>query len=246
VTSSRIGETLRAARTRLGWSREALAYHSGVSWAAIAQIESGRRRDARLSSLTALATALSVSVDYLIGAAMTAPLLGHLVLAYGSDDEFLATTVPFLSQGIERSEPVLAVTTPAHIELLRDSLGANAGHIVFADSLGWLTSPNAALDRYRAFVTEQLEAGAPWVRILGEPIWAGRSDAEIVAWTRYESLFNLAFASMPITVLCPYDARTLPAAIIADAHRTHPAIAHGADATGNPAYREAEAFLLSV
>ncbi len=247
MASSRIGETLRAARTRLGWSREALAYHSGVSWAAIAQIESGRRRDARLSSLTALAAALSVSVDYLIGAgAIRAPLLGHLVLAYGSDDEFLATIVPFLSQGIERSEPVLAVTTPAHIELLRNSLGASAGHIVFANSAGWLTSPNAALDRFRAFVTQQLDAGSPWVRILGEPIWAGRSDAEIVAWTRFESLFNLAFASAPVTALCPYDARTLPAAIVADAHRTHPVIAHGVDATENPDYRQAEEFLLGV
>ena len=120
MTSSRIGETLRAARVRLGWSREALAYHAGMSWAAIAQIESGRRQNVQLSSLTALATALSVSVDYLIGAGPISPaLLEHLVLAYGSEDEFLAMAIPFLAQGIERSEPALAVTSAAHIELLQ-------------------------------------------------------------------------------------------------------------------------------
>ena len=58
-------QALRAARARAGWSRETLAHHSGVSWSAIAQIESGRRRDVRLSSLSALADALGVSVDEL-------------------------------------------------------------------------------------------------------------------------------------------------------------------------------------
>ena len=70
---------LKAARGRLGWSRETLAHHSGVSWSAIAQIQSGRRKDVRLRSLSALAKALGVSVDYRIGAATaTAPqLLEH-------------------------------------------------------------------------------------------------------------------------------------------------------------------------
>jgi transcriptional regulator with XRE-family HTH domain len=246
VTSSRIGETVRAARVRLGWSREALAYHAGMSWAAIAQIESGRRQEVRLSTLTALATALSVSVDYLIGAGPMSPrLLEHRVLAYGSDEEFLATTVPFFAQGIQRSEPALAVTSAAHIELLRTSLGADAGHVVFVDSAGWLTSPNAALDRFRAWVKQEIDAGASWVRILGEPIWVGRSDAEIVAWTRFESLFNLAFASTPISVVCPYDTRALSADVVANAFRTHPVIAHGTHVAENPEYREAEQFLLS-
>jgi transcriptional regulator with XRE-family HTH domain len=58
---------LRAARERRGWSREVLAVQSGVSWSAIAQMESGRRKDVRLSTLTALSDALGVTVDYLAG-----------------------------------------------------------------------------------------------------------------------------------------------------------------------------------
>src|SRR3977135_4205548 len=89
VALSEIGTSLRAARERVGMTREALAYHSGVSWAAIAQIESGRRKDVRLSSLTALADALGVSVDYLLGktATFTPQLFEHRVLTYGSDQE---------------------------------------------------------------------------------------------------------------------------------------------------------------
>jgi transcriptional regulator with XRE-family HTH domain len=249
MVGSRIGDALRVARARLGWSREALAYHSGVSWSAIAQIESGRRRDVRLSSLSALADALNVSVDYLIGteAATTTPrLLEHRVFTHGSDDQFLAAAIPFLAEGIERSDCLLAVTTAAQTELLRDALDDRSDHVEFADSAEWYRSPNAALTGYRAFVKERFDAGATWIRIVGEADWAGSSDAEVTAWTRYESMINLAFASSPVTVVCSYDVRTLPAKLVADAGRTHPEFAHGNDATASPAYREPEDLLLEA
>jgi DNA-binding XRE family transcriptional regulator len=62
-----IAAVLRRTREERGWSREELAVHSGVSHAAIAQIESGRRVDVRLRSLVALADALGVSLDELAG-----------------------------------------------------------------------------------------------------------------------------------------------------------------------------------
>jgi transcriptional regulator with XRE-family HTH domain len=246
MASSRIGESLKAARARLGWSREALAYHSGVSWSAIAQIESGRRKDVRLSSLSTLADALGVSVDYLIGTAatITPKLLEHRVLTYGSDEEFLAAAIPFLGEGIERSHCLLAVTTKAQIGLLRDTLEERSEHLEFADSVDWYRSPNEAFNRYRAFVKRRFEAGAAWIRIVGEPVWAGRSDAEVTAWTRYESMINVLFASSPATIVCPYDVRSVPVKVIADARRTHPEVAHGSDATASPTYREPEDFLL--
>jgi transcriptional regulator with XRE-family HTH domain len=249
MVASRIGESLRAARTRAGWSREALAYHSGVSWSAIAQIESGRRRDVRLSSLSALADALNVSVDYLIGtaAATSAPhLLEHRVFTHGSDEQFLAAAIPFLADGIERSDCLLAVTTAAQTGLLRDALDDRSQHVEFADSADWYRSPNTALDGYRAFVKEKFDAGASWIRIVGEADWAGSSDAEITAWTRYESMVNLAFASWPVTVVCSYNERSLPADLVASARRTHPEIAHGSDASANPMYREPENLLLEA
>src|SRR6202162_5296399 len=102
MASSRIAQSLKSARQRLGWSRETLAHHSGLSGAAIAQIESGRRQEVRASSLLALAAELGGSVDYLVGGSATvAPaLLKHRVLEYGSDDEYLSTAIPFLTEGI--------------------------------------------------------------------------------------------------------------------------------------------------
>jgi transcriptional regulator with XRE-family HTH domain len=246
VVPSRIGESLKAARARVGWSREALAYHSGVSWSAISQIESGRRKDVRLKTLSALADALKVSVDYLIGASATIrpELLEHRVLTYGSDDEFVATANPFLADGIARSDCLLAVMTPAKAELLRDTLEDRSEHVEFADWVDWYRSPREVMSRYGAYVTQKFEAGAPWIRVVAEAAWAGNTLAEIAAWTRYESLVNVAFASSPVTFICTYDERSFPVEVIADARRTHPEVAHGADATASPSYLEPEDFLL--
>src|SRR5260370_9858562 len=212
MARSRVGASLRSARERAGWSREALADRSGLSWAAIAQIESGRRQEVRLGTLVALSNAREVSVDYLVGsqATVTPRLLAHRVLIYSSNDDFLSSAGPFLVDGIERADCVLVVTSLWQIALLHDALGDNAANVTFRDSSEWYRTPNDALSNYRGFVQERYEQGAQWIRVIGEPVWAGRSDAEVIDWTRYESMINLALASAPATFMCPYDARSVP------------------------------------
>jgi transcriptional regulator with XRE-family HTH domain len=244
---SRIGASLRAARTRAGWSREVLAYHSGVSWSAIAQIESGRRRDVRLNSLSALADALEVSVDHLIGTAAAAAmpeLFDHRVLVYGTDEDFTAAAVPFLAEGIERGDRLLAVTTPANSDLLCGELGVRAPQVEFASWADWYQSPAGALRRYAEYVKKEVTAGALWIRVVADAAWEDASDAELAAWTRYESLVNLSFAASPATILCTYDERVLPPDFVAAAHRTHPDVACGRDSTASPEYRRPEDLLL--
>ncbi len=247
MASSRVGGSVKSARERLGWSREALAYHSGLSWAAIAQIESGRRQEVRVSSLLALASALGVSVDYLVGGAATVSpeLLRHRVLIYESDDEYLASSIPFLVEGITRSDCVVAVTGKRHRGLLRDALGDNVLHVEFLDSSDWYGSLPGASNGYRSFVRERFERGAPWIRIIGEPVWTGRSEAEFAEWFRYESMINLSLASAPATIVCTYDARSLPDSVLFNARRTHPEVARAGDVTTSSAYRDPEDFLLT-
>lgn len=242
---SRIAASLKAARERAGWSRETLAHHSGVSWSAIAQIEAGRRTEVRLPTLSALADALSVSVDYLVGnSVLTRRLLSHQVVLYGSEEEFLETIVPFIGEGLQASESVLVVTTRKHIGLLRGALPHRGEGVQFTDSMKWYQSPLAAFAGYLAFVNEKFEAGAPWIRIVGEPTWAGRSPSEITAWTRYESILNLAFAPCPATIACPYDTRSLPATVLAGARCTHPEVVAGTHVAPSSSYREPMDFLV--
>ncbi len=62
------------------------------------------------------------------------------------------------------------------------------------------------------------------VRIIGEPIWAGRSATEYPACAQHEALINHAFTDRPVTILCPYDATRLTPRALADAHATHPVV----------------------
>jgi transcriptional regulator with XRE-family HTH domain len=238
-----IGSRVRGARERLGWTREALAFHSGLSWSAIAQVESGRRTNLRPSTLMALSRPLGVSIDYLVDGGQSPPtMLDHSAFPYRADDQFQTTMGPFLAAGVERSEAILAVTTGPNIKLLREHLGADARSVEFVESSSFYSTPIAALQAYRAFTEDHLGRGAPWVRILGEPRWAQRSDVEVRLWTRYESLFNLVFAASPLTVSCPYDERSVAPEIVRQAHLTHPHTIGGAGTAQNPDYADPGAF----
>jgi transcriptional regulator with XRE-family HTH domain len=215
-----------------------------MSFAAITQIESGRRQEVRVSSLMALARALGVSVDYLVGSTTISPkLLRHRVLVYDSDAEYVTFAGAFLVEGLARSDCVLAVTATRNTALLRDALGDDAIRVEFADSSEWYSSPSDALSRYRTFVNDRFARGAAWIRILGEPVWAGRSAPEVEEWARYEATLNLSFASSPATIVCPYDARSLPEGVLAFGRRTHPEVAEAGNITSSQAYEDPEDFL---
>jgi transcriptional regulator with XRE-family HTH domain len=240
-----IGTRVRNARGRLGWNRETLAFHSGISWSAIAQVESGRRRNLRPATLLALARALGVTIDYLVaGGGAPPPMLTHCALLYETDSQFLDAAVPFLSEGVERRESVLAVTTQPNVELLRNRLDAAAGAVEFADRSSWYRTPMAALASYRAFLHERVESGAPWVRILGEPLWNSGSDSELRSWVSYEAMLNLAFAAEPVSVMCPYDKRTVDGEICKQALSTHPQTAESDGLATSPDYSDPLSFVL--
>lgn len=242
-----IGDSLRAARERRGWSREELAYHAGVSWSAIAQIESGRRRDIRLSSLSALASALDVSIDQVAGLP-TPPARGleHNVLVFGTDTELVRGAVPFMTEGIARSERVLAVTTEARFAVLRNALGEHGADVEFRDAPVWYPSPRAAFAGYRDLFDESDAAGALRTRIVGELVLGSLRAADWQLWMRYESLVNLLFARAEVSFICLYDRRTLPPEVIAAASHTHPDTIDGDGSKPNPLYRAPEEFLLET
>ncbi len=241
---SGIGRRLRAARDRRGWSREALAFYSGISWSAIAQVESGRRRNLRPDTLVALAGALGVTIDYLVTGRSAAPMLDHEALMYGSDSELTSVAVPFLAEALDRSEAAIVVTSAGNAELLKGELGHQAGRLEFVEQASWYRTPGTAIEGYWAFLNASLEAGAPWVRIIGEPLWTGRSESETLRWTRYESVLNLVFSAEPVTVLCPYDTRAVSPEIAAAACVTHPHVIGCETRADGPQYVDPSVFVL--
>jgi anti-sigma regulatory factor (Ser/Thr protein kinase) len=150
------------------------------------------------------------------------PTFRHEALFYAGKDEFLARTVPFIMDGVERSEPVLVVVDAGKIAALRHELNGAASEVQFADMAEVGRNPARIIPAWQEFVTNH-GGGTRRLRGIGEPISAERSDAALAECHRHESLLNLAFAGCgDWYLLCPYDTTTLPHDVLEEAHRTHP------------------------
>jgi anti-sigma regulatory factor (Ser/Thr protein kinase) len=154
----------------------------------------------------------------------------HEAVFYRDDDEYLAGTVPHI-----RAAGAALVAVPAHRrQLLESALGAEAERVAFADMERLGRNPACIIPAWRAFVRE---AGDGPVVGVGEPVWPGRSAAELVECSRHESLLNLAFdGGRPWRLLCPYDAAALDAGVLHEACRNHPRLARGRETWASDDY----------
>ncbi|ANN18777.1 anti-sigma regulatory factor [Amycolatopsis orientalis] len=151
----------------------------------------------------------------------------HPALFYRDPEEYLAGTVPFILDGLAAGDPVAVSVPGANLELLRTALGGDAERVRLLDMTKEGRNPGRIIPGVlRAFADAH---PARRVRIIGEPIWAGRSELEYPACAQHEALINLAFTGREVTILCPYDTARLDARALADAEVTHPVLI---DATG--------------
>jgi hypothetical protein len=149
----------------------------------------------------------------------------HEALFYSDGDELLAGTVPFLREGLEAGEAILVAMPEANLDLLRGNLNGEAGQIQFVNMEELGRNPARIIVAWREFLGEH-HSEDRGVRGIGEPIWAGRSAAELDECRRHESLLNLAFADSPAwSLLCPYDTAGLDDEVLAAAEHNHPVLA---------------------
>ncbi len=235
TVDSQLARRVRGARERLAWSRETLAHHAGVSWAAVTQIEAGRRTNIRPVTLAALASALGVTSDYLLGRPPLS-LFDHRALLFGSPEEFAAAAGRYVRERIERSDETLIVAARTNIALLKKELGATARNVRFEDAARWYRSPVHALTLYRRYMDDRLGSGCAWLSIIGEPVWDARA-AGVPAWLTYETILAQVFAAAPVTAVCAY-ATTSDGAMAAETARlTHPRLMSDEGTLANPQYR---------
>ncbi|KFU76365.1 Anti-sigma regulatory factor (Ser/Thr protein kinase) [Amycolatopsis lurida] len=155
-------------------------------------------------------------------AATTADPFVHPALFYEGPEDYLAGTVPFIRQGLLVGEPVAVSVPGPHLELLRAALGQDAEKVRLLDMTEEGRNPGRIIPSVlRAFADAHPDQR---VRIIGEPIWAGRSELEYPACAQHEALINLAFTGRDVTILCPYDTTRLDVHVLADAEATHPVL----------------------
>lgn len=163
----------------------------------------------------------------------------HEAFLYDGDAEFLAGTVPFLRAAVAADEPALVAVGPARIDRLRSALGADSSRVQFADMRVLGANPAHIIPAWRQFLDRHGGAGRP-VRGIGEPIWAGRSGAELAECQLHELLLNVAFDGGPgWRLLCPYDIAALSPDVIDVALDTHPLCRDGDGLRPSLGYRVA-------
>jgi anti-sigma regulatory factor (Ser/Thr protein kinase) len=160
----------------------------------------------------------------------------HEALFYRDADEYLAGTMPFVRAALAAGEPVLVAVPGPRIDLLSTALNGQADGVRFQDMTVAGRNPGKIIP-YVLYAFVEEHAGHP-VRIIGEPIWAGRSLDEYPACVQHEALINVAFAGMVATILCPYDIGALAADVVHDATRTHPVLVAADARQESPTYAD--------
>jgi anti-sigma regulatory factor (Ser/Thr protein kinase) len=169
--------------------------------------------------------------------------LVHQALIYYSDQGFMDVALPFAEEGIAAEEPTLVAVQSRNVENLREALGPDTPAVLFSVEQ-WYESSARTRDKFATWAGGKVngENGSDRVRLIGEPPWAIGHDAQVRDWARHESVINVAFAGMPVSFICPYDAAALPDEVIGHAQSTHPEIvaADGFSASGG--YENPEEF----
>ena len=155
----------------------------------------------------------------------------HQALLYDGLDQLVTEAVSFVQDAAAAGEPCLLLLQQHRLDLVREAAGAAASTTTFADVTQIGRNPATIIARWSAFVAHH---GGRAVRGIGEPIYAGRSPAQLRECQNHESLLNSAIdRSTALWLLCPYDVRVWDDDVIAEALRSHPVYRNGAgdDAT---------------
>jgi anti-sigma regulatory factor (Ser/Thr protein kinase) len=124
-----------------------------------------------------------------------------------------------LREGLDAGEACAVAQTRDGISMMREALGDDADRVAFVDVSAVYTRPAHAVARYYGTFLKLLQ-DAPSVRAVAEGQF-GFAPSDIREWTAYESITNVAYSHLPVWVVCTYDARRVPDALIEAMWETH-------------------------
>lgn len=164
----------------------------------------------------------------------------HEALLYSGPEQFVARTATFVRDALRNEDAVMVAVIEPRASLLREELGADARHVRFIDMAAVGRNPARIIPAWQEWVEESGSTGRGF-RGIGEPIWAGRSPAQLVECQQHEALLNAAFdAGPPWWLVCPYDTSTLEPEVVERAHGTHPGLIDGGHTVHSDRYPDPE------
>ena len=164
----------------------------------------------------------------------TAATPTHGAAVVGSDAELLAAALPFLDAGLRAGDLVALTCPPDTVALLCRELGEQAAAVESDPRMSLLGSraPDA-LTMCSRYLERAVAGGSGRLRVVAE-VDFGSDPADWREGQRFESVYNRLMVGAPVSAVCLYDRRRLPAPVIASAEATHPA-ARPRDGRGRPA-----------
>ncbi len=169
----------------------------------------------------------------MVTAAVPGNQFRHLALLYHGHGEYLSVLRTFIQACAARGDAVFVAVPRRKAQLVRQELGDDPAPATLVDMAELGRNPARIIPAVLSYASQHRGQD---VCFIGEPIWPGRTAAEIAEATRHEALINLAFRDSPVTVLCPYDGVRLPKSVLADAASTHPAVIRGRQEIASVSY----------
>jgi len=160
----------------------------------------------------------------------------HVALIYRDPAEYAASVNAFVQAGRTAGEPVFIAVPSAHWQVFgRPPFGAESdgASVTLADMEEVGRNPARVISAIREFA--DLYPGRA-IRYVGEPLWPSRTLAEREEIARLEALLNVAFPDGRVSMICAYNASTLPTSAISAACNCHPSVLSGGQERGNPAF----------
>ena len=157
----------------------------------------------------------------------------HELLEYSEGAAgFVRRTLPYISNALAADRPVMVAVANEKIALLQDALVEDAPRVRFVEMHALGRNPGRIISAWIEFLATRAPSGANALGI-GEPVWPGRSAAELGECHRHEALLNRAFDGRDAWhLLCPYDVDGLDDQVIEAALHSHPFVA-GSHASGS-------------
>jgi anti-sigma regulatory factor (Ser/Thr protein kinase) len=170
----------------------------------------------------------------------------HGAAVVGSQRELLDTALPFLDAGL-RAGDLVALTCPQDtVELLCRELGERAGTVESDPRMSLLgaRAPDA-LTMCRRYLERAMAGGSGRLRVLAE-VDFGQDPADWREGQRFESVYNRLMGEAPVSAICLYDRRRLPAEVVASAAATHPVLVHGQETTTSAVFQDPGVYIPSL
>jgi anti-sigma regulatory factor (Ser/Thr protein kinase) len=158
----------------------------------------------------------------------------HAALFYQGPGDYLPALSSVMTASRARGDALFIVVPGDRVPLVRQMLRAGSANVTLADMTELGRNPARIIP---ALMTYAGERRGQRVCCIAEPVWPGRTAAELLEATKHEALINLAFRDSPVTVICPYDTAGLPGSVIEETASTHPVVLQGQQEKASDRYR---------